>query len=148
MTEMSEKPYTGVLSPRFIMVSLLLVGVVSYNVLQERYWKTETNNDNTFDPIPMYSELNELFENLTQFLQYNNSLLFEIHGIVKDIAIIHVHNQSVEKNVIIQKNITLRKKIEEMQLYIPHEEHPTWEENMKKIIQIVQYIIKEITQKL
>ena len=96
----------------------------------------------------MYSELNELFENLKAYLQYNNALLFEIHGIVKEIASIHVYNKSVEKKNVIQKNITLRKKIEEMQLYIPHEEHPTWEENIKKIIQIVQYIIKEITQKL
>ena len=146
MTEMYEKSYTGVLSIRFIMVGLFLVGVVSYSFLQENYWKKETNN--TFDPIPMYGELNELFENLKSFLQYNNALLFEIHNIVKEIANIHVYNQVVEKKNVIQKNITLRKKIEEMQLYIPHENHPTWEENIKKIIQIVQHIIKEITQKL
>ena len=139
MTEMSEKPYTGVLSIRFIMWSVL-DGLIQHTRI------IETNN--TFEPIPMYSELNELFENLKSFLQYNNTLLFEIHNIVKEITNIHVYNQDVEKKTVIQKNITLRKKIEEMQLYIPQEEHPTWEENIKKIIQIVQYIIKEINQKL
>ena len=136
---------SGVSHIRLIAVGLFFIGIIAYNEVKKKYFQDETKN-NTFDPIPMYSELNILFEELSIYISYNKDLLYEIHSIVKSIATIHVQNKPIERNELLEIQLKLRKKIEEMKLYIPDEEAGVWDLNIKKIIKITQYIVTQILQ--
>tara|TARA_B100001758_G_C18287204_1_gene544954 strand:- start:348 stop:800 length:453 start_codon:yes stop_codon:yes gene_type:complete len=104
------------------------------------------DSNTTFTQIPMYIELNEAFEKLAIFIDYNKPLLQGIHKTVLAIVTIQIEEQQVDTSYLAFLQLTLRKDIDAMALYIPNDIdfRDIWDVNIQLIIKVVNKIISNI----
>ena len=130
---------------RLLSFSVIIISLLCYaKYINDRHDETNT----TFTQIPMYIELNEAFEKLAIFIDYNKSLLQGIHKIVLDIVLIQIEEKKVDASYLASSQLTFRKNIDEMKLYIPNDVdfHNIWDTNIHLIIKVVNKIISNILQ--
>ena len=85
--------------------------------------------------IENHNELNQIFEILIK--HFDKDLLFPIFEKTKEIML----NQEEENKIILQ--LELRKRISNIEEYIPKEKYYIWDTNIKVIIRITQEKIKQ-----
>lgn len=128
---------------RLLSFTVLILSILYYaKYMDDRHDDSNT----TFTRIPIYIELNEAFEKLAIFIDYNKSLLQGIHKTVLAIVTIQIEEQDIDASYLAFLQLTLRKDIDAMALYIPNDTdfHNIWDTNIQLIIKVVNKIISSI----